>query len=76
VQDQVDGLVGRRQADGAQYRLRIVDADAAGDRDAQDARALLAVNHGDDAGVAFLLEAAEQRSALAVLAAGTEQLQQ
>jgi len=31
MQDQVDGLVGRRQADGAQYRLRIVDADAAGD---------------------------------------------
>src|SRR5258706_3477372 len=64
MQDDVDRLVGRREADGAQHRLRVVDADAGRDRHAEQAPALLAVDERDHARVALGLELAKQRRAL------------
>ena len=76
VQDDVDRLLGRRQANRAQHRLRVVDADARGHRHAEDAGAFLTVDHGDDARLARLLELPEERAALLVDVATAEHLDQ
>ena len=76
VQDDVDRLLRRRQADGTQHGLGIVDADAARHGDAQQARAFLAVDHRDHPGAALALELAERERALPVDAARAGELKE
>ena len=69
VQDEVDGHVRRRHADGPQHLLRVLDVDVAAERKAEEPDALLAVDHGDDAGAAALLEGAQHAAPPLVAAA-------
>src|SRR5690606_29593761 len=65
VQDQVDGDVRRRQADGPQHRLGVLDGDEAAGEHPQQAVRLLPVDHGDDPAMPLLLHPVEQPDALA-----------
>ncbi len=76
VQDDVDRLLRGGEADGAQHGLGIVDADAVRDRNAEEARAFLAVDHCDHPGIALPLELAERGRALPVDPARAGELQQ
>jgi hypothetical protein len=56
VQDEVDGHVGWRFLDGGDDGLGVLQVDVAPDREAEQSRLLLAVDHGDDAGAVRLLD--------------------
>ena len=74
MQDDVDRLLGWREADGAQNGFRVLDADAPAHGHAENAGALLAVDHDDDTRLARVLDAADGRATLLLEAPAAEQL--
>src|SRR5207237_10582368 len=72
--DDVQWPRARREADRAQHRFRIVDADGGCHRHGEKACAFLSVDHCNDARLTLLLEATEQRGAAAIYATAAKQL--